>query len=52
MEKAIEKNVMKVVENNKKEMEEEEHTGISSSMTDENIKEYLQQVIEERIKKI
>jgi hypothetical protein len=26
-------------------------TGISSSMTDENIKEYLQQVIEERTKK-
>jgi hypothetical protein len=29
----------------------EEDTGISSSMTDENIKEYLQQVIEERTKK-
>jgi hypothetical protein len=34
---------------NKKEMEEQ--TGISSSMTDENIKDYLQQVIEERQKK-
>jgi hypothetical protein len=40
---------MKVVEDNKKEMEE--HTGISPSITDENIKEYLQQVIEERLKK-
>jgi hypothetical protein len=49
MEKDIEKNVMKVVDANKKEMEED--TGISSSMTDENIKEYLQQVIEERTKK-
>jgi hypothetical protein len=29
----------------------EEQTGISSSMTDENIKDYLQQVIEERQKK-
>jgi hypothetical protein len=29
----------------------EEHTGISTSMTDENIKEYLHQVIEERHKK-
>jgi hypothetical protein len=46
MQKDIEKNVMKVVEDNKKEMEEQ--TGISTSMTDENIKEYLQQVIEER----
>jgi DNA-binding TFAR19-related protein (PDSD5 family) len=49
MEKDIEKNVMKVVENNKKEMEA--HTGISTSITDENIKEYLHQVIEERRKK-
>jgi hypothetical protein len=49
MEKDIEKKVMKVVEDNKKEMEE--HTGISPSITDENIKEYLQQVIEERQKK-
>jgi hypothetical protein len=46
MQKDIEKNVMKVVEDNKKETEEQ--TGISTSMTDENIKEYLQQVIEER----
>ena len=49
MEKDIEKNVMKVIEYNKKEMEEQ--TGVSTSMTDENIKEYLQQVIEERKKK-
>jgi hypothetical protein len=42
MEKDIEKNVMKVVENNKKEMEA--HTGISTSITDENIKEYLHQL--------
>jgi hypothetical protein len=49
MEKDIEKNVMKVIEYNKKEMEEQ--TGVSTSMTEENIKEYLQQVIEERKKK-
>ena len=49
MEKDIEKNVMKLVQDNKKEMEEQ--TGISTSMTDENIREYLQQVIEERQKK-
>ena len=49
MEKDIEKNVMKVVGDNKKEMEIQ--TGISPSMTDENIKEYLQQVIDERRKK-
>jgi len=48
MEKDIEKNVMKVVGDNKKEMEIQ--TGISPSMTDEIIK-YLQQVIEERQKK-
>ena len=46
MEKDIEKNVMKLVQDNKKEMEDQ--TGISTSMTDKNIKEYLQQVIEER----
>jgi hypothetical protein len=46
MEKDIEKNIMKIVENNKKEMEIQ--TGISTSITDENIKEYLHQVIEER----
>jgi hypothetical protein len=49
MEKDIEKNVMKLVGDNKKEMEA--HTGVSTSITDENIKEYLQQVIEERRKK-
>ena len=49
MEKDIEKNVMKLVQDNKKEMEDQ--TGISTSMTDKNIKEYLQQVIEERQKK-
>ena len=49
MEKDIEKNVMKIVKGNKKEMEDQ--TGISTSMTDKNIKEYLQQVIEERQKK-
>ena len=49
MEKDIEKNVMKIVEDNKKEIEEQ--TGISTSITNENIKEYLQQVIEERRKR-
>ena len=49
MEKDIEKNVMKIAKNNKKEMEDQ--TGISTSLTDKNIKEYLQQVIEERQKK-
>jgi hypothetical protein len=39
MEKDTEKNVMKVIENNKKEMEE--HTGISSSMTDTNMVFYF-----------
>ena len=38
-----------LVQDNKKEMEDQ--TGISTSMTDENIKEYLQQVIEDRQKK-
>ena len=40
MEKDIEKNVMKIAKDNKKEMEDQ--TGISASMTDKNIKEYLQ----------
>ncbi len=49
MEKNVTDRVMKLVQDNKKEMEEQ--TGISPSMTDENIEEYLQQVIDERQKK-
>ena len=49
MEKDIEKNVMKLIEDNKREIEEQ--TGISTSITNENIREYMLQVIEERRKR-
>jgi hypothetical protein len=49
MEKDIERNVMKLIEGNKKEIEEQ--TGISTSITNENIREYILQVIEERRKR-
>lgn len=46
MEQDLKKRILKMVENRKEEMEEE--TGISSSMTPENTKEYLELVISEK----
>ena len=46
MEHDLKKRILKMVENRKEEMEEE--TGISSSMTPENTKEYLELVISEK----
>ena len=46
MEQDLKKRILKMVENRKEKMEEK--TGISSSMTLDNIKEYLELVISEK----
>jgi hypothetical protein len=46
MEQELKKRILKMVEDSKEKMEEE--TGISSSMTSENAKEYLELVMFEK----
>jgi hypothetical protein len=48
MEQELKKRILKIVVDNKEKMEEE--SGISSSMTLEGTKEYLEQVISEKQK--
>jgi hypothetical protein len=48
MEQELKKRILKIITDNKEKMEEE--SGISSSMTPEDTKEYLEQVISEKWK--
>jgi len=49
MEQELEKRIVKIVEENKKKLEEETG-GISYSLTDDDIKEYMVEVIQEKKK--